>query len=193
MTRRFFTAVDKLWTPLGVEPIHLQLIGSTALFLQTDYERGTKDSDVIRTANLDATIATRLEAIAGRNTTLHQRHQMYIDIVSSGIPFLPHPATWHSVTLELSHFRLSVLDALDVVVSKLKPFRQSDIDDIVAMVQLELVPHEALLARFESAVAYFALDARAADELPKYIRNLNEIERDVLGVDESEIELPPWL
>lgn len=36
------------------------------------------------------------------------------------------------------------------------------------------------------------MDARA-DDLDKYISNLNRIERDLLGVPESEIDKPDWM
>jgi hypothetical protein len=29
--------------------------------------------------------------------------------------------------------------------------------------------------------------------LPRYVRHLHRVERDMLGVPESEIELPPWI
>ncbi|HEY1551709.1 MAG TPA: hypothetical protein VGG28_27970 [Kofleriaceae bacterium] len=30
-------------------------------------------------------------------------------------------------------------------------------------------------------------------DLPKYVANLHRVERDMLGVDETEIELPSWI
>jgi hypothetical protein len=41
-------------------------------------------------------------------------------------------------------------------------------------------------------VDVFSCDARAED-LPRYVRNLQEVERDMLGVNESEIDLPGWI
>ncbi|MCA9678477.1 MAG: hypothetical protein H6708_17375 [Kofleriaceae bacterium] len=60
------------------------------------------------------------------------------------------------------------------------------------MVDLGLVPHDVLTDRFRSAVDNFSGDARAPD-LPKYVANLHRIERDVLGVNESEIDVPSWI
>ena len=82
--------------------------------------------------------------------------------------------------------------ATDIVVSKLKRLNQNDIDDIKAMAGKNLLDHKKLVSRFESAVDRFSTDARAED-LPTYIRNLNRIERDFLGVPESRIELPGWM
>ena len=56
----------------------------------------------------------------------------------------------------------------------------------------ELVPHERLLDRFRAAVDELDGDARAED-LPKYVKNLHRVERDMVGVDETEIELPTWI
>ena len=49
-----------------------------------------------------------------------------------------------------------------------------------------------MIARFRSAIDIFSYDARA-DDLPKYIEHLHRVERDMLDVNETEIELPPWV
>jgi hypothetical protein len=60
------------------------------------------------------------------------------------------------------------------------------------MIARDLVPHALLVERFQSALDLFATDARA-DTAPRIIENLNELERDVLGVDETEFDLPDWI
>lgn len=67
----FFRELDRTWrTP---EPqmgkIRLRIIGSAALMLQSDYVRGTKDSDVLETALLTESIQDRLRQCAGQGTT----------------------------------------------------------------------------------------------------------------------------
>jgi hypothetical protein len=52
LIERFFTDIDTRWKAASGERIPLRLIGATALMLQADYERGTKDSDVIETKQL---------------------------------------------------------------------------------------------------------------------------------------------
>ncbi len=42
------------------------------------------------------------------------------------------------------------------------------------------------------AIDYNSMDAYAAD-YPKYVANLNRVERDSLGVPESSIDLPLWI
>lgn len=190
----FFREVDGRWTWPAPTRIPLRLIGSTALMLQTAYERGTKDSDVLETVDLLPETKDRLLVIAGAGTELHRRRRLYLEIVGNGLPFLPWPPAWRSVGSlgDLQHFEVSVLDIVDVVVSKLKRLNDNDLSDITAMVDLDLVPHEPLLNRFRSAVDVFSGDARAED-LPRYVANLHRIERDMLGVSETEIELPSWI
>lgn len=191
----FLREVDARWTWPTPSPTPLRIIGSTALMLQTSYVRGTKDSDVLETIELSVETQQRLLAIAGAGTELFARRRLYIEIVRNGIPFLPWRPKWHlldGLNRSLRHFELGVLHVVDVVVSKLKRLNDNDLTDIAAMADLGLVQHEALIERFRSAVDSFSGDARAS-ELPRYVANLHRIERDVLGVAESEIELPSWI
>lgn len=47
----FIAEIDRSWEPLRQERQPLRIIGCGALMLQTDYERGTKDSDVLQAAD----------------------------------------------------------------------------------------------------------------------------------------------
>ena len=93
---------------------------------------------------------------------------------------------------KLASLDIEVLDVVDVVVSKLKRFNGNDRDDIAAMIDLGLVSHAALVGCFEEAVDANSMDARAED-FPRYVENLHAVERDMLAVSETEIELPSWL
>ncbi len=191
----FFQELDAAWQRPTEDRIPLKVLGSAALMLQADYERGTKDGDVLETDQLTTEIQERLVWLAGRDSTLHTRHHVYIDIVKAGIPFLPQVPQWHlmqELTASLRHFEVHVLDVVDVVVSKLKRFNANDVSDIEAMIERDLVPHDALIDRFERAVDWFGLDARAI-EIPQYVKNLHRVERDLYAIDETEIELPGWV
>jgi hypothetical protein len=160
--------------------------------LQADYERGTKDSDVLETSELAGRTGERLHRLAGKGSDLHKRWRMYLEIVASGLPFLPQSPTWRDVAelnAKLRHFSIAALDVVDVVVSKLKRFNANDVSDIEAMVERDLVPHDDLILRFRSAVESYSMDSRA-DDLPSYVANLNRIERDLFGLPPTEIELP---
>jgi len=133
--------------------------------------------------------------IAGPNTDLHRRWNLYIDIVPNGVPFLPHAPLWHpfaALDQSLEHLELFVLDVVDVVFSKLKRFHANDQADIDAMIDRDLVRHAGLIERFRAALDEFSGDARASD-LPKYVENLHRVERDMLDVPETEIDLPSWI
>jgi hypothetical protein len=191
----FFREIDDRWSWTAPARVPLRLIGSTALLLQTEYERGTRDSDVLETAELSQETKERLNEIAGAGSDIHIRRRLYLEIVPNGLPFLAWPAIWRSVDAlngALRNFEVYALDVVDVVVSKLKRLNANDLADIAAMVDLDLVSHQALIHRFRSAVDCFSADARA-DDLPKYVANLHRIERDLFDVAESEIELPSWI
>lgn len=193
LINNFLTDLSKQWKPLGGEPIRIRIIGSAALMLQTDYERGTKDGDILEAAEITPAVREQLLSLAGPKTTLHEKYRMYVDVVLEAILFWPQGPVFHPVpNLPLNNFAVEVLDLTDVIVSKLKRLNQNDIDDIKAMAGRKLLDHKKLVSRFESAVDRFSTDARA-DDLWKYIKNLNRIERDVLGVSESKIELPDWM
>jgi hypothetical protein len=191
----FFREIDARWTAQPSARIRLPLIGSAALLLQTDYDRGTKDGDVLRTPSLGGDIQTLLLALAGQGTRLHTRHRIYLEIVESGLPFLPHVPVWHELTelnASLRHFDVAVLDVVDVVVSKLKRFRPNDKSDIEAMIERGLVPHDRLLERFCAAVNSYA-DGAGGPFIRHFVANLHRVEADEYGVDPTPLELPSWL
>ena len=192
----FFEELDASWRWDLEEKCRLDIIGSAALMLQTQYTRGTKDSDILETATLSGNTRQHLEELAGPGTDLHKRHRLYLDIVSSGLPFLPQAPRWQELSTlnaKLRLFHLRALDIVDVAVSKLKRFNANDVSDIDAMIEQGLIPHHKLIERYKAAVDWFEMDARA-EELPRYTRNLHQVERDLFGLEEeTEIDLPPWI
>lgn len=191
----FFREIDRHWRPAAKERIPLRVIGSGALLLQTDYDRGTKDGDVLESLDLKDEIKARLQALAGKGTELHTRAKLYLDIVVAGLPFLPQAPKFHALpelNKTLKHFEISALDVVDVVVSKLMRFNKDDTGDVLAMVARGLVDHKKLIARFVAAVDRFSTDSRA-DDIPRYIKNLHKVERDMFSLPETHIELPNWM
>jgi hypothetical protein len=192
---QFLRDLDDEWPLTGRQRIRLTIIGSAALMLQAPYERGTKDSDVLETSAITPTVAQHLTELGGKKTRLAKRHRLYIDVVGSGLPFLPHKPYCHEMSdlnAGLSNFEVEVLDIVDVIVSKLKRFNGNDRADIGSMIDLELVAHDRLIERFRDASDYFACDGRASD-LPDYVANLHQVERDMMGVSPTQIELPDWI
>lgn len=195
MIEEFLAKIEERWQPTGEEPIPLRIIGSFALFLQTDYVRGTKDADILEINDLPKKVWEQLETIAGKGSDLARSHRLYIDLVGPGFPFLPPRPLLNPLKAQserLKYFRLQVLDPVDVVVSKLKTFRASDLDDIRAMVIRHLLSPTLLVERFELAKDHWLLGSRAP-ELREYIENLHTVQRDYLLVPETPIALPDWL
>jgi len=189
----FLLNIDAEW-PAGAPRILFKVIGSTALMLQTPYSRGTKDSDVLGVDPVIGPVADALLALAGKGTALHRKHHVYLDVVGSGVPFLPRPPKWNRIetlNASLRSFEIVALDITDVVVSKLKRLHDNDKEDIRAMIDRDLVGHAQLVERFLSAADVFSMDARAQN-LSRYAQNLNWVERECLGVAETEYQLPPW-
>jgi hypothetical protein len=92
----YFAELDQAWSETAGPRIVLHLIGSTALMLQTNYRRGTKDGDVLQTAALTPAIQRDLLRLAGPASALRSRHRLYLEIVPGGLPFLPQqPADAH--------------------------------------------------------------------------------------------------
>ncbi len=194
LIERFLTAIDAAWQEKNAPKIPLRIIGSTALMLQTTYQRGTKDSDVLETPAIDSETQRRLRALAGKGSPLHDAHRLYLEIVPAGLPFLPQGCLWHAqsaLNARLSAFEVAALDVTDVLVSKLKRFNANDVDDVAAIVALDLVEHRRFVSRFLSAVDLCSDSAHATD-LPDCVDNFHRVERDFFGVDETEIELPSW-
>lgn len=195
MIEEFINKIEKKWHPMGQEPILLSIIGSTALFLQTNYIRGTKDTDILEVSELPKEVWEQLRLIGGKDSDLAKAYRFYIDLVGPGLPFLPPRPLFHLVeTLnsKLKFFRFQALDPVDVVVSKLKTFRPSDLDDIRAMADRHLINPARLVERFECAKEHWLMGSRA-HELRDYIKNLHTVQRDYLMDKETPIFLPRWL
>ncbi len=70
---RFFADLDARWPPTTAEPLRIRIIGSAALMLQAEYERGTNDCDVIETDQLTGDTKERLIDVAGKGSTSTSR------------------------------------------------------------------------------------------------------------------------
>lgn len=189
----FLLELDGAW-PNAEGRIPLRIIGSTALMLQTSYERGTKDSDVLETDELTDDVRERLLRLAGPDTSLHQRHRLYIDVVRRGVPFRRQSPIYHppvELNASLRRFHVEVMGVVDVVVSKLARFNANDRADVDAMVARELVFHGDVVACFVEAVD-FKVDLTWG-EFTRYVRNLHAVERDMFGVTPTEVQEPSWL
>lgn len=192
MSEAFFRDLDTAWSL--PERATLCLIGGTALRLGHAHTRVTNDADILETAELSRAIRGELLRLAARGTPLARRHDLYVEVIAPGLPFLPRAPRYHAVafTPPLAKLALLTLDATDVAVSKLKRFHANDRSDIEAMVDAGHVVHADLVERFRSAVDGWLGSAYEGD-LPRYVCNLHAVERDIFTVAESVVELPSYL
>ena len=182
----FLRDVDGHW---GGPAATLHLLGSTALFLRTPYQRGTKDGDVLRTRDLDeGGHSKRLLDIAGPDSALYQKHRMYLDLVSRNIPMLPPEPLWHVYDIDgLEHLEVRVLDVADVCVSKLKRWTADDRDDVEAMIDLGHFDHARVVERLREVIEVYWHEY--PDHLQRMVGRFSELERDwFLGV--TKFRLP---
>ena len=188
----FLTELDRSWD--GEDRVTLRVIGSVALMLQAPYVRATKDYDVLEVAELSPGTRERLQLLGGKGTKLATRHQVYLDVVPAGLPFLPRPPLFHPVpeaSAKLWHFSIEVLCVADVCVTKLKRFSASDQGDIEAMTGCGALDPEEFLVRFRNAIDANSMSA-VVDDYPKILERFHAVQRDWLYVDETEIDLPDW-
>lgn len=187
--------LDKIWKPLGGEPYRLRVLGSVALMLQVDYTRATKDGDVLQTTDLDPGAQDAIKKLAGKFSPLYDEHRVYLEVVPHTLPFLPRPPIWHPhprMTALLKNFTVEVLDIADVSVSKLKRFNANDQGDILAMAERGHLERERLVERFQLAVDFIDMDARA-DQLDESIANLHRVEQEYYLELGSVIRKPDWM
>lgn len=191
---RFLRDIDARWRVAQDAPIALHILGASALGLQTNHLRGTKDSDILETADITNQVRDALLSLAGPQTELHRKHRMYIELVPQGLPFLPRRPTWNDIpqiNQALVHFQVHALDVIDVVVSKIFRFNPDDQSDINAMINAELVPHARLIERFRDAFDGFLYDSRV-QQLRACVTNLHAVERDAYGTAATEFQIPDW-
>jgi len=182
----FFEQLDRLWDPEDGR-VALHVIGTTALVLQTNYERGTKDGDVLEVPSLDPATSERLRAVGGPGSPLHHGTGMYLDLVGLGVPLLPAEPLWHEYPMQLLHFDIYVLDVADVVISKLK--RWSASDHVRQMVERGFAKHPRLVERLNEVIRRFWFDARA-DLLPDMVARFHRAETDWFAIEPSAFALP---
>lgn len=191
----FFRDIDRKWSLHGATKVQLRIIGSTALMLQTNYARGTKDSDVIETVAITPAIKEHLLKLAPQDpeSETFKKYRMYIDVVGQGIPFLPQIPRCHplnDLNTSLTHLELEVLDVVDVVVSKLKRFNVNDRRDIQEMVDRDLVDNDQLVERFRAAIDACSM---AAINFRETVKNFHYVQYEMMMTSETSIELPSFL
>jgi hypothetical protein len=185
-----FKGIDDALAGGDHERFSLQLVGSTALFAQTSWVRGTRDCDAVRTWAFDEALAERLLALAGPGRPIARQAGLYLELVGQGVLFLPGEPRWKKWR-SLRSFDVDVLHPVDVAVAKLARLNPNDLDDIEALVERNLLTHRQLLDRFRAAAEASAARGMA-HKLQFAIGNLHRIERDIFLEAPSVIEVEGW-
>lgn len=185
-----FNGIDDALAGGDLERFSLQLVGSTALFAQTSWVRGTRDGDAVRTWAFDASLAERLLTLAGPGRPIARHAGVYLELVGQGVLFLPGEPRWRKWS-SLRSFDVDVLHPVDVAVAKLTRLNPNDLDDIEALVERNVLTHRQLVDRFRAAAEASAARGMA-HKLPFAIGNLHRIERDIFLEAPSFVEVEGW-
>ncbi|WP_306597714.1 DUF6036 family nucleotidyltransferase [Geothrix sp. 21YS21S-2] len=190
----FLQDLDRLYAsqrPAEAPKVGLRILGSVALMIQAHYIRGTKDGDVLESALIHRTVKADLLNLGGKGTGLANRHGIYLDIVPSGILFMPNAVAYHplpEISSALRCFEVEVMDITDPCVTKLKRFNANDQADLGAMVRLQKLDYALFRDRFLSAIDHCRGQA-FADDYPRIVDNFHQVERDIFLVSETAIDL----
>jgi len=136
------------------EDLALRCIGGFAVSLYYGLSRPTGDLDVVEVASHTA---RWLSDTAGRNSALHRKHKLYVQIVT--VATLPDSYADRRTEMFPGVFRrvrLFVLDPYDLALSKLSRNLELDLDD---------VKHLAKVQELDLAV----LESRYRQELRPYV------------------------
>jgi hypothetical protein len=111
------------------EPTELHCLGSFVISELYGLERPTADVDVL--GSTKGTGPATLSALAGRNSALHKRHKVFIDIVTVASV----PERYESRLLNLApgsfrNLRLRALERHDLVLAKLERNADRDREDL---------------------------------------------------------------
>lgn len=136
-----------------VEPTELHCLGGFVIAEQYGLDRVTADVDVLNITK--GTGAADLARIAGRNTALHKKHKVYLDIVT--IAPIPEDYASRLVDLFPNRFRNLVLKALerhDLVLAKLERNDDRDREDVKRLAAGPGLDVTLLRERYASELRY---------------------------------------
>jgi Nucleotidyltransferase of unknown function (DUF6036) len=141
----FLDDIDALLT----EPVELHCLGGFVLTALYGMARPTADVDVLSVAPSEA--LSRLVAVAGRTSPLHQKHGLYVDAVT--VAECPDgyearltqigPGAWRNL-------RVFALEPHDLALAKLGRNLQRDRDDVLFLVRAARLDIEVLRQRYVS-------------------------------------------
>ncbi len=160
--------------------LDLQCLGGFVVADRYDVSRTTADLDVLHAVN--ATSRTLLE-LAGRGTPLHEKHKVYIDVVTVAI--VPddyegrltelHPGTFR-------HLRLWALEVHDLVLAKLTRNIDRDRDDVKRLARYPGLDRDLLEQRYRDELRFqVSRPEREDTTLQMWIEMIAEVQTEGTG------------
>jgi len=141
--KAFLQEVDRALTT----PVVLHCLGGFALVSCYGLPRQTNDIDYIET---EVSGDEELIALGGRESELYRRHKVYFQRV--GVALFPEDYARRLESVDLPFLRrlqLKVLEAHDIVLSKLDRFSGTDSDDIKFLATTAPIDVDVLRARYD--------------------------------------------
>lgn len=129
-------------------PVDFHCFGGFIVSQLYGFARETADLDVL-TVN-PATISRLVGEAAGKGSSLHQKHKVYLDLVH----FANHPAEYESRLIRVfpcwTNVRLWALEPHDLALTKLERSDDVDIRDVLYLAETGQIDRTTLISRFES-------------------------------------------
>jgi hypothetical protein len=145
--QRFLDEIDELLA----SPVQLICIGGFVVTAIHGYSRNTEDLDHIESSGK---IVEQLNAIAGKGSSLHKKHRLYVDhvgIVNMPIDFMDRLIR---VTMPFKNITIFIPETYDLVLSKLERNSPKDYSDVEYLAKKYQLSFAVLLRRFNEELDF---------------------------------------
>ncbi len=145
--------------------ITLYVLGGAAAVIAYGSKRGTEDIDAWLE---DSRMRTRLQELAGKDTDLAKKHQIYFQPANMSIMLIEEPE-WRERAIEIlkgrfKHLRIMAASKEDLILSKLGRYNNRDREDIRFIAEERKVDVKKLIAHYKAARGYYVGDLRSLDQ-----------------------------
>lgn len=157
--------------------ISFHCFGGFAITMLFGLPRETSDVDVVGAIVRDR--QNELQAIAGKGSSLHNRHKVYLDLVGT-IAVIPDGYEDRLIELKttsLNHIRLYAMEPHDIILAKLGRDAPKDVQDAMHLAKVAELDTELLRLRFLSELRPYVIGPpeREDGKLNYWIRMIDEI------------------
>ncbi|MEK7859141.1 MAG: DUF6036 family nucleotidyltransferase [Elusimicrobiota bacterium] len=136
--------------------IALFVLGGAAAVIAYGSPRGTEDIDAWLE---DKRVSEKLQKLAGKDTDLAKKHDLYFQPANMTIMLIEEPQ-WRDRSVEilkgrLKHFKVMAVGKEDLILSKLGRYNDRDRDDIRFLAEERKVDVKKLIAHYKAARVYY--------------------------------------